>query len=159
MYASLAEIQKLTDPKEKSMALSIFELRQESEKHKKKAEATSKAILATANGQRMTRIERIAKRLPVAQRDALLAMSTAPSMAFSIGDDGTVVDPMTQILAIVESAAMSIPDVFNGTTNVEQEHPQDTQVMSKERAKEIADRLARSRSGPGATTADVRTPR
>ena len=148
MYASLEEINRIADPKEKKMAKAMFSLQQENTKIKKRSEAAALSILGTAKVVRDQRIERISKRLSVSKRDKLLKMLAAPSAQLSLSDAGSVVDPMADALELLESAALDIPGLLRETkTNAfEQPHPADS-TMTAERCNAVVDEVLKNTGG------------
>ncbi len=109
MYASLDEVKKIKDPKERRLAEMVFSLRE--------------SVLEPAKAARERRIERLCKRLPQNKRDDLLRSVAAPSARLSLDDDGKVVDPVGSWLSVMESMT---PDIgVDLSTAKEQPHPAD----------------------------------
>ncbi len=123
MYASLDEVKKIKDPKERKFAEAMFSLHQENARNKRIAENASASIIGQARAIRDRRVEKLGRRLPHSKRDDLLKMVAAPSAALSLGDDGCVVDPLSTMLGIMESTT---PDMgIDLSAAKEQPHPSD----------------------------------
>ncbi len=112
MYMSLEDINKIPDEVMKGVALSMYaenqKLRAEMEVDKKVVNSLRDAKLKEATTAREARVGllgRLSPRVKV-DLDAMLAM---PSMALSMGDGGTVVDPMAQTIAVLEKGLADMP--------------------------------------------------
>lgn len=176
MYASLEEINAITDHKERKQASMLFSLQQQikkqeedskaqiaavkeqaekdkkaaelqAEKDRKRAEAVSLSILEGGKKKRDQRIERIAKMMPAAKRDKLLATVGKPSAALSLSDTGVVVDPMAESLELIETAlevggGSTVRDMLvNGKSFSEESHPPMDGTISDERAEELVNQV------------------
>lgn len=144
MYASLEEVAKIQDPKERKMAGMLFSLAQEATKNKTRADAIGKNILQAANTNRQKKVDKLARRLPVAHRDALLSMMAEPSAQLSLGDDGTVVDPMGRTLAILDAG---IVQLATDAPVHEMPNPQSGPGMDANRQKAVMDELLKNTGG------------
>lgn len=145
MTLSLEDIQKITDPKEKSIAEAFMSLRNERDTDRKKHEALSANRLADFKKQRDQRIEKLCKRRPMLTDD-LLAMSADAGFALSLADDGNVIDPMNKALAMLEKGLVDLPSMLLGQPSNYQEvaHPVEPGTMSKERVIEVTKELAKT---------------
>ncbi len=138
LLMSLEEVNKITDPRMKSMALSMLAVQ-------KKNKALEDNLLADARVRRDRRIEALAKRLPQAARDKLLTMSK--SVQFSLGDDGVVADPMASWIDIMEAGVPNLPDLLGNPlgTTTEQEHPREyAGALSEDRRKAVTAELRKN---------------
>ncbi len=153
MYMSLDQINKLPDPM-RGVALAMYQenvkLRGELDANSKITSSLRDAKLkeaATVRGQRVMLLSRLSPRVK-ADLDAMLAM---PTMALSMGDGGTVTDPMAQTLAVLEKGLADMPHLLTtdlGALSV-QPHPTDASGdMSDDRSTEIADGMARMMGCP-----------
>lgn len=143
MYMSLtkAEVAKIVDPKERSMAEAFLSLRMENDKYKAKVDAVNKNILDDATKDRGCRIEKLCKKLPPAARDKVLQAAAMPSMQLSLGNDGAVKDPMATMLEVFEAGIPDIPSMLmKGIKLSEQPQPEDG-VVTDERAQQLANQL------------------
>lgn len=153
MFMSLDEIQKITDPTMRTIALSMHrenqDLRTEMDASNKVTHSLRDSKLKEANARRAERIRLLGKVSPGVKTD-LDAMVALPSMALSLGDGGTVVDPMESTLAILEKGLSSIPLLLrtDSSTLSVASHPTDETALSEERIDALADGLARNMGCP-----------
>ncbi len=153
MYMSLEDIQKITDPTMKSIALSMYnenvKLRAEADADRKKLNSLNDAKLKEENAKRQTRVQLLGKVSPKvkADLDAMLAM---PSMALSMGDGGVVVDPMAQTLGVLEKGLADIPRLLTTPSEdiIAMAQPTDSDMMTEERSDAIANDMARRMGCP-----------
>ncbi len=77
-------------------------------------------------------------------------MVALPTMALSLGDGGTVVDPMESTLAVLEKGLSSIPMLLRTEASAlsVQAHPTDETALTEDRINDLADGLARSMGLP-----------
>jgi hypothetical protein len=147
MYMSLEDINKLPDPM-KGVALAMYaenqKLRGELDANKKSTDSLRDAKLKDENAKRLGRIALIGKLSPKVKAD-LDAMLALPSMALSMGDGGTVVDPMAQTLAILEKGLGDIPVLLRTDQSALSLAPQptDATMLDDKTTDEIADGFAR----------------
>ena len=153
MFMSLEDIEKINDPTMKTIALSMYnenvKLRAEVDAGAKTANSLRDAKLKEEIAKRNTRVAMLGKLSPRVKAD-LEAMLALPSMALSMGDAGEVIDPMGQTLAVLEKGLSDMPRLL--TTDMAalsvQSQPQDADMLSDERASQIADSLARQMGCP-----------
>jgi hypothetical protein len=118
LFMSLEDVNKITDPAMKAMALSMLKLN-------KKVEGYEQTAIAKATATRNKRIENLARSLPPKHRDMLVQKAASPAMKFSIGDDGAVSDPMGDVLDILEAGMASLPTLLRTPSAqlAQMEHP------------------------------------
>lgn len=147
MYMSLEEINKLPDPM-KGVALAMYaenqKLRTELDSNKKVTDSLRDAKLKEASVTRSSRIALLSKLSPRVKSD-LDTMLAMPSMALSMGDGGSVIDPMEQTLSILEKSLGDLPRMLIADQSALSitPHPKDEDELTNERANEIADGLSR----------------
>ncbi len=152
MYMSLEEINKLPDPM-RGVALAMYaenqKLRTEMEASKKITDSLRDGKLKEAATARASRVTLLSKLSPRVKAD-LDAMLASPSCALSMGDGGSVVDPMAQTLAVLEKGLADLPRLLTTDASALSVHPQptDADALSDERANEIADMMARQMGCP-----------
>lgn len=151
MYMSLEEINKLPEPM-RGVALAMYtenqKLRAEMEAAGKVANSLRDAKLKEASTQRAARVALLGKLSPRAKAD-LDAMLALPSMALSMGDDGTIVDPMEQTLAVLEKGLADMPRLLTTETSALSVQAQPTDAeMSQEAIETMADNMARMMGCP-----------
>lgn len=152
MYMSLEEINKLPEPM-KGVALAMYaenqKLRTEMESSKKITDSLRDARLKEAAAQRATRVAMLGKLSPKVKAD-LDAMLALPAMALSMGDGGTVVDPMAQTLAMLEKGLADIPAMLlqDRTALSVVPQPTDAEALTDAKSTEIADGLSRMMGCP-----------
>lgn len=147
MFMSLEEIKKLDEPL-RSVALSMHDSTVKANAKAAEAEKLLNSLrdgkLKEATEARVKRAGLIGRFMPRAKPD-LDAMLAMPAMALSMGDGGTVVDPMAATLAVLEKGLADLPRLL--TTDASalsvQPQPQDADMLTAERVDEIADGLAR----------------
>ena len=153
MYMSLEEINKLPDPM-KGLALSMYaenkKLRDEMEANAKVTASLRDAKLREAGDTRTSRVTLLGRLSPKikGELDAMLAL---PSMALSMGDGGTVLDPMAQVLSMLEKSFSDLPKLMttDHTALSMHDHPKDgSEEMTNEKSDEIADGLAQKMGCP-----------
>lgn len=157
MYMSLDEINKLEDPL-KSVALSMYN---ETVKAQAKAAEAEKILnslrdakLKEENAKRNSRVALIGKLSPKVKSD-LEAMLALPAMALSMGEGGTIVDPMASTLAVLEKGLADLPAMLTQDRAALSVAPQptDADTLSEERADKLADMMARQMGCAPATKA------
>jgi hypothetical protein len=137
LYMSLEDAQKINDPVQKGLALSLVATQN-------RLAALEKNAIEAAKARRQARLERICKFLPVSARDQLIAQCAEAK--FSLADDGTVKDPINVMLDVLESGMRQIPEYLTSqATEIQmQSHPVEyTGGVSEERAQATADTLLR----------------
>lgn len=148
MYMSLEDINKIEDPVMKNIALSMYNenqrLRKEMENNAKVANSLRDAKLKEAREQRARRCAWLGKIAPSLKAD-LDAMLSNEGMALSMGDGGTVIDPMAKTLEMLEKGLGSIPKLLTTETVAlgVQPHPRDDDGITEEEANKLADDMAR----------------
>lgn len=152
MYMSLEEIHKITDPTMRTIALSMYtenvKLRTEMEQSKKITDSLRDARLKEATAKRAQRIAMISKLSPSLKGD-LEAMQAGAGFALSMGDGGSVVDPMEQTLAMLEKGLAHIPTLLTTDRSALLSHDQPTDgEMSEEAVDTLADSMARMMGCP-----------
>ena len=149
MYASLEEVNKIADPKERKLAGMMFALQQENDKNKKKAEAVSLSIIANYKEVRKERVKNLLKRLPATRREKLQKLFSDDAK-LSLSEDGVVVDPMQAVLDAFEEATPDLPNLLtkDGKSFSEQTHPKEDGQMTEERRKELVGALAANSPPP-----------
>jgi hypothetical protein len=153
MYMSLEEINKIPDTTMKNIALSMYnenvKIRAEAEADRKKLGALNASKLAEENAKRQSKVDMLGRLSPKVKAD-LAVMVAMPSMALSMGDDGKVVDPMAQTLAVLEKGLQDMPRLLTTEQSAlsVQPQPTDGDAMTEARADEIADGLARKMGAP-----------
>lgn len=143
---SLEEINKLPEPM-RAFALSMYTDRQrmqaELDAAKKVTDSLRDAKLKEADAARRQRVALLSRISPGTKSD-LDAMLALPSMALSMGDGGTVVDPMAQTLAVLEKGLAAIPRLLTTEASALSVQPQPSDgEMSAEAIDAMADDLAR----------------
>ena len=157
MYMSLEDINKISDPTMRTIALSMYnenvKLRAEMDTAKKTTDGLRDAKLKEAQAQRASRIALLSKVSPRVKND-LEAMQTNAGFALSMGDGGVVVDPMEQTLAVLEKGLADIPRLLtiDHTALSLQAQPTDAE-MSSEATDKMADDFARMMGCPPAAKA------
>jgi hypothetical protein len=147
MYMSLDDINKITDPTMKNIALSMHseneKLRAEMEVNKKVSNSLREKTLREATATRDSRILLLSKRSPSAKAD-LEAMKALPSMALSMGESGEVIDPMSSTLSLLEKGLADIPTLLktDAAALSVQAHPTDGE-MTQDEIDKISDSYAR----------------
>ncbi len=153
MYMSLEQINAIPDATMKSIALSMWN---QNESNRKKLAALEANSINGALQRRQARIEKLAKFLPVAQRDQLLAMANGAKL--SMGDDGAVSDPLGATLDILEAGVRAMPSLLT-THSSElsvQDHPRDFGPeipMSETRRTEVVAEFSRNGNIPAKKSA------
>ena len=147
MYMSLEDINKISDPTMKGIALSMYNenvrLRTELDAGTKLSASLRDAKLKEENTKRSGRVQLLGKLSPRVKTD-LEAMLALPAMALSMGDGGAVVDPMAQTLAVLEKGLADIPRLLMTDTSALSVAPQPTDgEMSQEAIDKTADDFAR----------------
>lgn len=147
MMMSLQDINKLEEPL-RSVALSMHQATQQAEA---KSVASDKLMhslrdskLKEENEKRLKRVALLSRFMPKAKAD-LDAMIASPAMALSMGEGGAIVDPMAQTLAILEKGLQELPRAWTTDTSALslQPQPKDDEMLTEERANDIADGFAR----------------
>lgn len=155
MYMSLEEINALPDLV-RGVALAMYNenarIRQELNAHKRVTKSLQDAKIAEATQQRAQRIAVLSKFSPRLKPD-LEAMAKQPSMALSMGDSGTVIDPMAPTLAMLEKGLADVPRLLTMEQSAlsVQDQPQDADMLSEERVEQLADSMARQMGCPPQT--------
>lgn len=143
MYASLDEIKKIPDAKERQLQERLFNIT-------KRADSIALAVTQAANVKRKTRLDAIAKKLPKIKHEAFFAMANAPSMQLSVGDAGTVVDPMEKTLELMEAMQFDPKEYLlkPGVKLSEEAHPTDGKESPEEIGKKVEDFIKRTGGTP-----------
>lgn len=152
MYMSLDDINKLDDPL-KSVALSMYNQTVKAEAKAAEYEKTLNSLrdvkLKEESVKRANRISLLGKLSPRVKAD-LDAMAALPTMALSMGEGGTVIDPMAQTLAVLEKGLSDLPRLL--TTDVTalslQAHPTDDDSLTDEQTDKLSDDMARMMGCP-----------
>lgn len=153
MYMSLEEIKKIPDPTMQNIAMSMYnenaKLRAEAEADRKKLNALNDAKLKEEGTKRTNRVNMLGKVSPKVKAD-LDAMLALPAMALSIGDGGTVIDPMAQTLAMLEKGLADMPRLLTTPSSdvIALSQPTDADMLSAAQEDELADRFARRMGCP-----------
>ena len=153
MYMSLEDIQKVTDPTMKTIALSMYKenvkLRGELDAGAKLAGSLRDAKLKEENAKRTQRVTMLGKLSPRVKAD-LDAMLALPAMALSMGDGGAVNDPMAQTLAVLEKGLADMPRLLTTPQAdiIALAQPTDADMLSAEQVDKLADDLARQMGCP-----------
>jgi hypothetical protein len=153
MYMSLEDIQKITDPTMKTIALSMYnenvKLRAEADADRKKLNSLNDAKLKEENAKRQTRVAMLGRVSPKVKAD-LDAMLALPSMALSMGEGGAVVDPMATTLAVLEKGLSDIPRLLTTPSSevIALSQPTDEEMFSQEAEDKLADDMARKMGCP-----------
>jgi hypothetical protein len=153
MYMSLEDINKITDTTMKTIALSMYNenvrLRAEMEGNAKVATSLHSAKLKEANAARATRVNMLGRISPKVKTD-LDAMLVLPSMALSLGDGGEVIDPMGQMLAVLEKGLADIPRLLttDSASLTIAMQPTDGETLREEESDKLADDMSRRMGYP-----------
>ena len=153
MYMSLEEIQKIADPTMKGIALSMYnenvKLRGEVDANAKTANSLRDSKLKDENAKRSSRVQLLGKLSPRVKAD-LDAMLALPAMALSMGEGGSVVDPMAQTLSVLEKGLADMPRLLTSDQSAFAVMPQptDADMLSAEQEDALADNFARSMGCP-----------
>ncbi|MBX9682116.1 MAG: hypothetical protein K2X38_25440 [Gemmataceae bacterium] len=146
MFASLEDIRaKVKDPEQRRLAEWAFRVRAESERDKKRADAASLSLFAVAQRHQDARRERILGSLPKDRRNKVRErlQSSSSGAAFSLSDDGNVIDPLDSMLSLLEDAIPNMPAILvQEPAAFSIQKPPKGGVMSEERHEEIVSRLA-----------------
>jgi hypothetical protein len=149
MMMSLEQVNAITDPMQKQLAQALLSLQEQSAKDRNKVKALETQRIADATRTRQQRIDALAKRVPAAAREKLLAQ--CKGVALSLDDAGAVVDPMETTIAMLELSLPDIPSLMlSGDGLIVQPHPRDSTgaTVDDKRAEEIAEELARAAGCP-----------
>lgn len=153
MYMSLEDIQKITDPTTKNVALSMYnenvKANAERDAMKKKLEALESAKLKEADAKRLQRVTLLGKVSPKVKTD-LEAMLALPAMALSMGDGGVVIDPMEQTLVILERGLSDMPQLLttpSSALSVSPHPTDDANAMTEEQENALVDQMVRYQGG------------
>ncbi len=145
---SLEDINKLPDPM-RGFALSMYaenqRIRAEAEVDRKKLNALNDSKLKEESLKRQQRIAMISRVSPKVKAD-LEAMMALPHMALSMGDGGTVVDPMHQTLAVLEKGLSDLPTLLKVESSAlgVAAQPRDGDELSQEEMDKAAESFSRS---------------
>jgi len=153
MYMSLEEIHKITDPTMKGIALAMYtenqKLRAEMEASNKTTASLRDIKLREENAKRASRVALLGKLSPHVKAD-LDTMLALPAMALSMGDGGSVIDPMAQTLQVLEKGLADLPTML--TTDrmalAVQPQPTDQSMLSDADSDKLADEMARMMGCP-----------
>lgn len=151
MYMSLSEINKLDEPL-KSVALAMYN---ETAKANAKAAEAQKVLNSLRDGKlkeeeakRQKRVSLLSKLSPRVKAD-LEAMLSMPSMALSMGEGGSVIDPMSGVLSVLEKGLSDMPKLITADLSHATEHAQPTDTeLSAEETEALADNLSRMMGYP-----------
>lgn len=144
---SLEDINKLPDPM-RAVALSMYaeneKLRASLEANQKTTDSLRSAKLKEVSAQRLARLNLLSRISPKIKAD-LEAMASLPSMALSLGDEGVVVDPMAQTIAMLEKQLSGLPELLKheSTSLAVAPHPKDGDELSVEESDKLADELSK----------------
>ena len=145
---SLEDINKLDGPL-KAVALSMYadnqKIRAEAEANAKKLKSLEDVKVKEEAAKRAQRIAILSRVSPKMKAD-LEAMAASPSFALSMGDGGTVNDPMAQTLNLLEKQLGDLPTLMvtdSAALNV-QPQPRDGDEASQEEMDRVAESLSRS---------------
>lgn len=152
MYMSLEDINKIEDANLKNVALSMYNenvrLTAQLEESKKGTASLQAAKLAEESAKRSARVAKLCRVSPKLKAD-LDAMVALPAMALSMGDGGTVVDPMDQMLNLMEKQLADLPAMLSTEVTALNVVPQPTDgEMSAEEADKLADSMSRMMGNP-----------
>lgn len=145
---SLEDINKITDPTMRTIALSMFsenaKLRADMEDSRKISESLRAAKLKEANDLRTQKINLLGKISPNIKSE-LDTMVALPNMALSMGEGGTIVDPMAQTISMLEKSLVNIPKLLTTDSKLlsVQPQPKDMDTLSEEEENRIAEDQAR----------------
>ncbi len=146
MYMSLEQVNAIVDPEKKQMASMLFSLQQQNDKNSKRIATSEKAALDEAGKRRQARIDRLLKRSPDgAFREKLIAK--ANSIKLSVNDEGQVVDPLADMLDMLETGLKDLPALLTvpGHELSIQNHPADfTGQMTEEKRQAVVRELETS---------------
>ncbi len=128
MYMSLEQIATIEDPTQKTQA--SFN------------RALALNVLESHRETRKVRVERVAKRIPPATREKLLAM--VASAELSLSAEGKVIDPVEEFLSILEGSLPDLPRLLTtpGAQLSLQEQPGEDEEKKRKRQSALADELA-----------------
>lgn len=144
LYMSLEDVQKVQDPNQRALALSIFYSHQENAALKKRLETVEANALANAKAFRQTRLNRLATKVKPETMQKLLAQ--VDSATFSLQPDGKVLDSLDVTLSLLEDSIPDLPALLtaNPASLSTQPHPREYQgEMSEERRQAVVKELAR----------------
>ncbi len=153
MYMSLEEINKISDITMKTIALSMYnenvKLKAQVDANEKVANSLRDGKLKDATALRTQRVAMLSKVSPRVKSD-LEAMLALPSMALSMGDGGSVVDPMSTTLMVLEKGLSDLPKLLTTDSSLHfaQPQPTDQDMMSAEQEQSVVDILSRMMGVP-----------
>jgi hypothetical protein len=105
MSLSLEDAQKIADPKERSVAVTLVTLREQNK-------ILEKHTFDEAKNRRQARLDRLLKKMsPPAQENL---KKQAEGAAFSLGADGKVVDALGPVLELLEANTPDLPELLTG---------------------------------------------
>ncbi len=148
MYMSLEEITKIVDPTMKNVALSMYNENVKANAKTAELEKTLNSLrdakLKEASARRTQRVAMLSKVSPKVKSD-LETMLALPTMALSMGDGGTVIDPMDATLGVLEKGLSALPSLLTVSSAdvVQQTQPTDSIEMSLEEEDKLAADMAR----------------
>jgi hypothetical protein len=128
LYMSLtqATVDAITDPDKKALANALFSMQQQDSTTKSELASLKKKTLDEAFEARGKKIALIGKRVAQATREKIEALHKLPQMAFSLGGDGNLVDPMQATLDILDSGLRDLPALLSNPSGAqEQKQPLD----------------------------------
>lgn len=152
MPLSLDDINRIEDSTMRTVALSMYT---ENEKLRAALEANSRATnalrdaeLQKATKARANRIKMLGRLSPKVAPQ-LDQMAGLQAMALSMGDDGTIVDPMKATLDMLEQGLADLPRLMTAdhTALSAVAHPTDADALSAEGEKELVDNFSRMMGG------------
>lgn len=152
MYMSLEEISKITDPTFKAFAMSVYNDKVKADAKAGEAEKLINSLrdakLKEEDAKRKQRVAMLSKLSPRVKTD-LEAMLALPSMALSMGEGGSIVDPMSDTLAILEKGLGDMPKLLTTDSSLlfAQPQPTDQDMLSAEQEQGIVDSMVRMVGG------------
>ncbi len=138
MYMSLEQVQKITDPTMKSIAMSLFE-------SQKKNKALEQKLFNDAKKARDARITKLKRLMSTEQLKVLNELVAGAK--FSLGDDGVVQDPANSWLSLYEGALAQLPEMLrlNSAELAVQPQPTETNgAVSEERIEQVRQEYRRN---------------
>lgn len=145
MFASLEEVKAIKDPEQRRLAEWAFRLKQDADRQKARADAASLSLFAAAQKRQDARRERILGSIPKSRREEVrkgLAAMAPTGAAFSLGDQGNVIDPLDAVYSLLEKAIPNMPAVLTDEPAAFSIQKPPKGGMSEERHEEIVSRLA-----------------
>ncbi len=156
LYMSLEEIRTITDPDKKRLAEALLSLQGQVAAGKKQAEALAKNAMEDARRRRAARIRRLCERIPAANAASFRQQleAQAAGAMLSLSDDGTVHDPLSATLDLLDGAIVQMPALLlhPGEPSA-QPHPEEFDgTLNEERRQAIVEELSRNSGIPAPKT-------